>query len=79
MEEDNESMDEEEILADLQLANMWLLQKLPKHQVTPVLLTRFLTGLTQPVFTKLKARQQPLFGKYEELSYLAIKHLAQSL
>ncbi|WP_067223733.1 RecQ family ATP-dependent DNA helicase [Marinomonas gallaica] len=55
--------------SDIQIAKTWLLQKLPQAQVTPVLMTRFLVGLTQPIFTKLKARQQPVFGKYEEMAY----------
>ncbi|WP_417507629.1 RecQ family ATP-dependent DNA helicase [Marinomonas gallaica] len=55
--------------SDVQIAKTWLFQKLPQAQVTPVLMTRFLVGLTQPIFTKLKARQQPVFGKYEEMAY----------
>lgn len=55
--------------SDLQGAKLWLLQKLPPEQVTPVLLARFMAGLTQPVFTKLKARQQPSFAKYENVAY----------
>lgn len=55
--------------SDVQIAKTWLLQKLPQAQVTPVLMARFLVGLTQPIFTKLKARQQPVFGKYEEMAY----------
>jgi len=41
-------------------------------QVTPVLVTRFLTGLTQPVFTKIKARQLSGFGCYEEHAYKTV-------
>ncbi|RUM55611.1 MAG: recombinase RecQ, partial [Marinomonas sp.] len=55
--------------SDMQTAKLWLLQKLPQNQVTPVLLARFMAGLTQPVFTKLKARQQPSFAKYEDVAY----------
>ncbi|MEC8484406.1 MAG: ATP-dependent DNA helicase RecQ [Pseudomonadota bacterium] len=55
--------------SDMQTAKLWLLQKLPQSQVTPVLLARFMAGLTQPVFTKLKARQQPSFAKYEDVAY----------
>ena len=62
---------------DMQAAKLWLLQKLPQNQVTPVLLARFMAGLTQPVFTKLKARQRPEFGKYENTSYEEILEMAQ--
>jgi len=46
--------------------------KSPTTQVTPVLITRFLTGLTQPIFTKVKARQLKGFGIYEEHAYQAV-------
>ncbi|MCO4786931.1 MAG: RecQ family ATP-dependent DNA helicase [Marinomonas atlantica] len=63
--------------ADVQIAKTWLLQKLPQAQVTPVLITRFLVGLTQPIFTKIKARQQSVFGKYEEMAYEEVLASAQ--
>ncbi|BDX02278.1 ATP-dependent DNA helicase RecQ [Marinomonas pontica] len=47
--------------------------KSPMTDITPVLITRFLTGLTQPIFTKVKARQLQGFGVYEEKRYLAVK------
>ncbi|SBS32676.1 ATP-dependent DNA helicase RecQ [Marinomonas aquimarina] len=65
--------------SDLQSAKLWLLQKLPQAQVTPVLLARFMAGLTQPLFTKLKARQQPSFGKYEDVAYQTLLQQAQEL
>ena len=65
--------------SDMQTAKLWLLQKLPQSQVTPVLLTRYLAGLTQPVFTKLKARQQPSFAKYEDVAYSTLLNQAQNL
>ena len=43
--------------------------KSPGTQVTAILITRFLTGLTQPIFTKVKARQLSGFGVYEEMPY----------
>jgi ATP-dependent DNA helicase RecQ len=43
--------------------------KSPNTLITAVLITRFLTGLTQPVFTKMKARQLKGFAAYEELAY----------
>ncbi|UTW00744.1 RecQ family ATP-dependent DNA helicase [Marinomonas rhizomae] len=46
--------------------------KSPATQITAVLITRFLTGLTQPIFTKIKARQLSSFGKFEERSYESI-------
>lgn len=46
--------------------------KSPTTQITAVLITRFLTGLTQPIFTKIKARQLSGFGKFEEHSYESI-------
>ncbi|SBT16894.1 ATP-dependent DNA helicase RecQ [Marinomonas gallaica] len=64
--------------SDMQAAKLWLLQKLSQEQVTPVLITRFLVGLTQPIFTKLKARQQSVFGKYEETAYQQLLSAAQA-
>jgi ATP-dependent DNA helicase RecQ len=46
--------------------------KSPASPITAVLITRFLTGLTQPIFTKVKARQLSGFGAYEERSYLLV-------
>jgi ATP-dependent DNA helicase RecQ len=46
--------------------------KSPTTPITAVLVTRFLTGLTQPIFTKVKARQLSGFGVYEEQSYLLV-------
>ncbi|WP_115896061.1 RecQ family ATP-dependent DNA helicase [Marinomonas pollencensis] len=43
--------------------------KSPTTKVTEVLITRFLTGLTQPIFTKVKARQLSGFAKFEHLAY----------
>jgi ATP-dependent DNA helicase RecQ len=43
--------------------------KSPNTVITPVLITRFLTGLTQPIFTKVKARQLSGFAVYEEQAY----------
>ena len=43
--------------------------KSPNTKITAVLITRFLTGLTQPVFTKVKARQLNGFAAYEEQAY----------
>ncbi|MBJ7552175.1 RecQ family ATP-dependent DNA helicase [Marinomonas ostreistagni] len=65
--------------SDMQTAKLWLLQKLPQNQVTPVLLARFMAGLTQPVFTKLKARQQPSFAKYEDVAYRMLLNQAENL
>lgn len=47
-------------------------KKSPTTPITAVLITRFLTGLTQPVFTKIKARQLSGFGVYEEQGYLSV-------
>ncbi|QRV24661.1 RecQ family ATP-dependent DNA helicase [Marinomonas foliarum] len=49
-----------------------LSSKSPTTQITAVLITRFLTGLTQPIFTKMKARQLSGFGIYEERSYSSV-------
>ena len=68
-EKNNVNQVVDSLSSDVQIAKTWLLQKLPQAQVTPVLMARFLVGLTQPIFTKLKARQQPVFGKYEEMAY----------
>ncbi len=43
--------------------------KSPNTLITEVLVTRFLTGLTQPIFTKVKARQLSGFAKYEQQAY----------
>ncbi len=53
--------------------------KLPNTQITPVLIARFLTGLTQPVFTKMKARQLKGFGVYEEHAYQTVLDKVTSL
>lgn len=46
--------------------------KSPTTPITAVLITRYLTGLTQPIFTKMKARQLRGFGVYEEQRYLSV-------
>lgn len=66
------------LASDMQTAKLWLLQKLSQQQVTPVLLARFMAGLTQPVFARLKGRQEAGFGKYEELSYQSLLSAAQA-
>lgn len=43
--------------------------KSPQTRLSEVLVSRFLMGLTQPVFTKVKARQLSGFGKLEDLPY----------
>lgn len=53
--------------------------KSPATQITAILITRFLTGLTQPIFTKIKARQLSGFGAYEEKSYLSVLKAIQDL
>ena len=67
------------LASDMQAAKLWLLQKLPQNQVTPMLLARFMAGLTQPVFIKLKARQQPSFAKYEDVAYSTLLNQAENL
>ncbi|AEF55371.1 RecQ family ATP-dependent DNA helicase [Marinomonas posidonica] len=47
-------------------------KKAPNTLVTATLITRFLTGLSQPMFTKIKARQLPGFGYFEEASYQTV-------
>ena len=69
----------EHLDSDMASAKRWLMQKLPPQQVTPVLLARFMAGLTQPLFTKLKARQQSCFGKYENVAYQTLLNQAQRL
>ncbi|ETI62302.1 RecQ family ATP-dependent DNA helicase [Marinomonas profundimaris] len=46
--------------------------KSPTTPISAVLITRYLTGLTQPLFTKVKARQLSGFGVYEEQRYLLV-------
>ncbi|SBS35662.1 ATP-dependent DNA helicase RecQ [Marinomonas spartinae] len=46
-----------------------LRNKSSETRLTSVLITRFLTGLAQPIFTKIKARQLTGFGVYEEKAY----------
>ena len=67
------------LASDMQAAKLWLLQKLPQNQVTPMLLARFMAGLTQPVFTKLKARQQLGFAMYEDVAYSTLLKQAENL
>ena len=42
-------------------------------------LTRFLSGMSTPLFTQLKAKQQPGFGLCERLRYEDIKHKVDAL
>ncbi|MBR7889818.1 RecQ family ATP-dependent DNA helicase [Marinomonas sp. A79] len=49
-----------------------LANKSPQAPLTAVLATRYLTGLTQPIFTKIKARQLGGFGAYEERPYESV-------
>ena len=63
----------------MQQAHNWLSEKLPAQMLTPVLLSRFMAGLTQPVFTKIKAKQQPQFGKNEETAYHVLLSCANSV
>ncbi|GIU26287.1 RecQ family ATP-dependent DNA helicase [Shewanella schlegeliana] len=44
------------------------INRLGKH-LTPVLLTRFLCGLTTPIFTKLKMRQVKGFSRFEQYRF----------
>ncbi|MBJ7537409.1 RecQ family ATP-dependent DNA helicase [Marinomonas sp. C1424] len=46
--------------------------KSPNTAITAVLITRFLTGLTQPIFTKIKARQLRGFAHCEEQAYQSV-------
>ncbi|NLQ16887.1 RecQ family ATP-dependent DNA helicase [Marinomonas sp. M1K-6] len=46
--------------------------KSPTTPITAVLIARFLTGLTQPIFTKIKARQLSGFGVYETQRYVVV-------
>ncbi|RBP85599.1 RecQ family ATP-dependent DNA helicase [Marinomonas rhizomae] len=57
----------------VQLFSQHVVSKSPTTQITAVLITRFLTGLTQPIFTKVKARQLSGFGVYEERSYVSVQ------
>ena len=43
------------------------------HNPGPELLTRFLCGITVPVFSKIKAKQLPGFGKLENYRYADVK------
>lgn len=62
-------VDTEALLQDIRQVRKWLLGLLSPGELTVALLTRFLAGLTQPVFTQIKARQQPAFGRYENVAY----------
>ena len=46
--------------------------KLKKEQPSKVLMTRFLCGITTPVFTKLRARKIQNFGVLQSRSYLQV-------
>ena len=54
-------------------------RKSPSTPLSAILITRFLTGLTQPIFTKVKARQLSGFGVYEEKRYLSVLEAVQHL
>lgn len=76
---DNSETESGNIAPDMQQAHNWLSEKLPAQMLTPVLLSRFMAGLTQPVFTKIKAKQQPQFGKNEETAYHVLLSCANSV
>ncbi len=61
-------------LASCDLASLIrpLEEKAPKD-VSVTLLTRFLCGITSPLFTKLKARQLAGFGKLEQYRYQEVR------
>ncbi|MDP2562398.1 ATP-dependent DNA helicase RecQ [Psychrobium sp. 1_MG-2023] len=48
-----------------------------KHPVTAVLLTRFLCGLTTPLFTKIKARSQSGFSRLEHYPFAEVRDWVQ--
>ncbi|GAB3484851.1 RecQ family ATP-dependent DNA helicase [Marinomonas epiphytica] len=47
--------------------------------ITETLITRFLMGFSQPIFTPLKARKLAAYGKYEHESYLALRQTVSQL
>ncbi|NVK72358.1 MAG: recombinase RecQ, partial [Oceanospirillaceae bacterium] len=53
--------------------------KSPTTSLSAVLVTRYLTGLTQPILTKIKARQLNGFGIYEERRYLSVLEAVSQL
>ena len=67
------------LMEDLQAIQRWLSNQPSDATVTAALIARFAAGLTQPVFTKLKARQHPQFGKHENESYRSLLACAQQL
>ena len=48
-------------------------------EASPELLTRFLCGITVPVFSKIKAKQLPGFGKLENYRYNDVRKFCESL
>ncbi|QUX95026.1 recombinase RecQ [Marinomonas sp. CT5] len=56
-----------------------LSSKSPTTPLSAVLVTRYLTGLTQPILTKIKARQLNGFGVYEERRYLSVLEAVSQL
>lgn len=43
-----------------------------KHKATPTLISRFLCGLTTPIFTKLRVRKLPGFAAFENYRYAQV-------
>lgn len=54
------------------------LQEKSPQEVSATLLTRFLCGITSPLFTKLKARQLDGFGKLEQYRYQDVKNAVEA-
>ena len=65
------------LIEDLQAIQHWLSNQPSGTTITAALIARFAAGLTQPVFTKLKARKHPQFGKHENVSYHTLLKSAQ--
>ena len=65
------------LIEDLQAIHHWLSNQPSDATITAALIARFTAGLTQPVFTKLKARKHAQFGKYENVSYHTLLKSAQ--
>ena len=77
LEKSEDDVNPSSLIEDLQAIHHWLSNQPSDATITAALIARFAAGLTQPVFTKLKARKHPQFGKHENVSYHTLLKSAQ--
>lgn len=77
LEKSEDDVNPSSLIEDLQAIQHWLSNQPSDATISAALIARFAAGLTQPVFTKLKARKHPQFSKHENVSYHTLLKSAQ--